>query len=434
MTQTLRRVAVIGGTRIPFCRSNTLYADLSNLDMMTAALNGLVDKYRLKGAHIDEVVGGAVVSHSRDFNLAREVVLATKLATSTPGITLVQACGTSLQAAMGIAAKIATGDIDSGIAIGADTTSDAPIVFSKKFSQRLVKVGTAKAPMDKLKVFSGFRPGELAPQPPTVSEPRTGLSMGQHCELMAQEWKIARADQDKLAFDSHRNAAQAYRSGYMDDLVVPCAGVFRDNNLREDIQLDKLATLKSAFEKSERGTLTAANSTPLTDGAACVLLASEEWAAKRGLPVAAYLTYSQHAANDFVAGEGLLMAPTIAVSKLLDRAGLKLQDFDFYEIHEAFAAQVLSTLKAWEDPAYCKRFLGKDAALGSIDRAKLNVKGSSIAFGHPFAATGARIVANLAKLLSEQGGRGLISICTAGGMGVAAIMESAKAVEARKAA
>ncbi len=430
----LRRVAILGGTRIPFCRSNTLYADLSNLDMMSAALNGLVDKFHLKGVHIDEVVGGAVVTHSRDFNLAREAVLSTKLATSTPGITLMQACGTSLQAAMGSAAKIATGQIESAIACGSDTTSDAPIVFSKKFSKRLVNVGLQKSALDKLKVFKGLSPAELAPQPPTVAEPRTGLSMGQHAELMAQEWKITRAEQDQLAFDSHKKAAEAYREGWMDDLIVPCAGVYRDNNLREDITLEKMATLKNAFEKSERGTLTAANSTPLTDGAAAVLLSSEEWATKHGLPVLAYMTFSQHWANDFVAGEGLLMAPATAVSKMLDRAGLTLQDFDFYEIHEAFAAQVLATLKAWEDPAFCKTHLGKDQPLGSIDRAKLNVKGSSIAVGHPFAATGARIIANLAKLLSVHGGRGLISVCTAGGMGVAAILESAKAAEMRKAA
>jgi acetyl-CoA C-acetyltransferase len=287
---------------------------------------------------------------------------------------------------------------------------------------------------DRLAAFKGFSPGELAPQPPSVAEPRTGLSMGQHAELMAQEWHITRQDQDQLAYESHKKAAEAYRSGYMDDLLVPCAGVFRDNNLREDISLEKMAALKPAFDRSERGTLTAANSTPLTDGAASVLLASEEWAAKRGLPVQSWLTYTQTAAVNFVAGEGLLMAPTIAVSRMLDRAGLKLQDFDFYEIHEAFAAQVLVTLKAWEDPAYCKRVLQKDAPLGSIDRSKMNVKGSSLAVGHPFAATGARIVANLSKLLAENGGRGLISICTAGGMGVAAIMESATGGEARRAA
>ena len=434
MDQTLRRVAVLGGVRIPFCRSNTLYADQSNLDMMTAVLNGLVEKYRLAGVHIDEAVGGAVVTHSRDWNLAREAVLGTKLAPTTPGITMQQACGTSLQAAMGIAAKIATGEIESGIAMGSDTTSDAPIVFKEKFAHRLVQAQQARSAMDRLKAFKGFSPAELAPQPPSVSEPRTGLSMGQHAELMAQEWKVSRVEQDQLAFESHKKAAEAYRSGYMDDLVVPFAGVFRDNNLREDISLDKIATLKTAFEKSERGTLTAANSTPLTDGAASVLLASEEWATKRGLPVQAYMTYSQTSANNFIAGEGLLMAPTIAVSRMLDRAGLRLQDFDFYEIHEAFAAQVLATLKAFEDPVYCKTFLGRDEPLGSIDRAKLNVKGSSLAFGHPFAATGARIVANLAKLLSEHGGRGLISVCTAGGMGVAAILESAKAAEMRVAA
>lgn len=424
MTGSLRRVAVLGGIRIPFCRSNTLYADLSNLEMMAASLNGLVDKFNLKGKHIDEVVGGAVVTHSKDFNLAREAVLSTKLAPSTPGITLIQACGTSLQAALGSAAKIAAGEIDCAIAMGSDTTSDAPIVFSKKFSKRLVEVGQQKSLLDKIKVFKGFSPAELAPQPPMVTEPRTGLSMGQHCELMAQQWKIARADQDQWAYESHKKAAEAYRSGYMDDLILPCAGVFRDNNLREDITLEKLASLKPAFDKSERGTLTAGNSTPLTDGAASVLIASEEWAAKNDLPVLAYLTMGQHVGNDFVAGDGLLMAPTIAVSKLLDRAGLTLQDFDFYEIHEAFAAQVLCTLKAWEDPVYCKTVLGKDQPLGSIDRAKINVKGSSLAFGHPFAATGARIVANAAKLLSTSGRRGLISICTAGGMGVAAILES----------
>ena len=290
MTRELRRVAVIGGMRIPFCRSNTFYADLSNLDMATAALNGLVDRFGLQGEHIDEVVGGAVVTHSRDFNLAREAVLSSKLAPSTPGVTLIQACGTSLQSALMSAAKIASGEIESAISLGSDTTSDAPIVFSKKFSKRLVELGQQKGVLDKMKVFKGLSPSELAPQPPSVAEPRTGLSMGQHCELMAQEWQIPRAEQDKFAYESHKKAAAAYESGYMDDLIVPCAGVYRDNNLRADITLEKLATLKPAFEKSERGTLTAGNSTPLTDGAATALLASEDWAAKHNLPVLAYLT------------------------------------------------------------------------------------------------------------------------------------------------
>jgi acetyl-CoA C-acetyltransferase len=434
MDKTIRRVAVIGGVRIPFCRSNTFYADQSNLDMMTAVLNGLVDKYRLQGVHIDEAVGGAVVSHSKDWNLAREAVLGTKLAPTTPGITMQQACGTSLQAAAMIAGKIATGETETGIAMGSDTTSDAPIVFKAKFAHRLVEAQNARSFGERLAAFKGFSPSELAPQPPNTGEPRTGLAMGQHAELMAQEWKVTRAEQDQLAYESHKKAAEAYRSGYMDDLIVPYAGVFRDNNLREDISLEKIGQLKTAFDKSERGTLTAANSTPLTDGAAAVLLASEEWAAKRGLPVLAYLTHTQTSANNFVAGEGLLMAPTIAISKMLDRAQLKLQDFDYYEIHEAFAAQVLATLKALEDPVYCRQALGRSEPMGSIDRAKLNVKGSSLAFGHPFAATGARIIGNLAKLLSEHSGRGLISVCTAGGMGVAAIMESAKAAEMRVAA
>lgn len=426
MSDSIRRVAVVGGTRIPFCRSNTLYADQTNLDMMTAVLDGIADKYGLEGEKIDEVVGGAVVTHAKDWNLAREAVIGSKLAPATPGITMIQACGTSMQAAMGIAAKIAVGEIESGIACGSDTTSDPPIVFSKKFATRLNDMSRKKSAWDKVKVFKGLSPGELAPLPPSVAEPRTGLNMGQHCELMAQDWEISREAQDDLAYESHKKAAEAYRSGYMDDLLVPHAGVFRDNNVREDIEREKMGDLRTVFEKSDRGTLTAANSTPLTDGAAAVLLASEEWARARGLPILAYLTHYKTSANNFVAGEGLLMAPTIAVSEVLRQADLSLQDFDFYEIHEAFAAQVLATLKAWNDADYCARHLGRNAPLGEIDRARMNVKGSSIAVGHPFAATGARIAAHTAKLLSEKGsGRGLISICTAGGMGVAAIMEAA---------
>jgi acetyl-CoA C-acetyltransferase len=423
--QNLRKVAIIGGVRTPFCRGNTGYDDLTNLDLLTAALNGLVAKYGLEGQHIDEVVGGAVVTHARDFNLTREAVIGTKLKEDTPGITLSQACGTSLQAALGSAAKIATGQIEVAIACGTDTVSDPPIELKRQFAKRLAAVSAEKTVTKKAGAFfSGFSLGDLAVNPPAVSEPRTGLSMGQHCELMAKEWHIAREAQDQLAFESHKKAAAAYDAGFLDDLLVPASGVFRDNNLRADITLEKIAQLKPAFDR-EAGTLTAANSTPLTDGASAVLLSSEEWAVAHGLKPLAYLTYGQHYAVDFVdAGQGLLMAPTIAVSKMLDRAGLTLQDFDFYEIHEAFAAQVLCTLKAWEDPQYCKTMLGKDAPLGSIDRAKLNVKGSSLAYGHPFAATGARIIAMLAKILEENGGgRGLISICTAGGMGVCAILE-----------
>ncbi len=424
MQQTMRKVAVIGGVRTPFCRGNTGYDDQTNLDLMTAALNGLVAKYNLEGEHIDEVVGGAVITHARDFNLTREAVIGTKLSEDTPGVTLSQACGTSLQAALGSAAKIAIGQIDSAIATGSDTVSDPPIELKRAFAKRLAKLSTEKTLTGKASALSGFSLGDISISPPANGEPRTGLSMGQHCERMAKEWRIERADQDQLAYRSHKRAAAAYDAGFLDDLVVPTAGVFRDNNLRPDISLDKIAELKPAFDK-EKGTLTAANSTPLTDGAAAVLLASEEWASKHGLEPLAYLTYGQHYGIDFVdAGHGLLMAPTIAVSKMLDQAGLTLQDFDFYEIHEAFAAQVLCTLKAWEDPEFCKTMLGKDKPLGPIDRSKLNVKGSSIAYGHPFAATGARIIAMLAKILKENGGgRGLISICTAGGMGVCAILE-----------
>ncbi len=420
---TLRRVAIVGGLRIPFCRSNTAYAELSNLDMLARTLQGLVERYGLAGALIDEVGAGAVTSHSKDWNLAREAVLSTRLDPRTPAYTLQQACGTSLQAAMQIAAKIAAGQIDCGIAAGVDTASDVPIVFGRIFAQRLVRAGNARSFKDRLAAFRGFSFGELTPLPPSPTEPRTGLSMGQHCERMAREWGILREDQDRLALASHLKAAAAYDEGFFDDLLLPCEGVARDNNLRADTTLEKLASLGPAFDKAN-GTLTAGNSTPLTDGAAAVLLAAEDWAQARGLPVLARITHYQAAAVDFVADEGLLMAPTAAVARLLSRAGLSLQDFDFYEIHEAFAAQVLCTLRAWESEAFCAERLGLAGALGAIDPARINVKGSSLAVGHPFAATGARIVAVLARLLERRGsGRGLISVCTAGGMGVAAILE-----------
>ena len=419
----LRRAAVLGGVRTPFCRSHTAFAELSNLSMLTTALTGLAERFSLEGSHIDEVVGGAVVTHAKDWNLAREAVIGSPLAATTPGITMMQACGTSLQGALGLAAKIASGQIECGIAMGTDTTSDAPIVFQKKFAKRLIEASRAKSWSERLSAFRGMSPGELAPVPPDTREPRTGLGMGEHCELMAKEWGITREDQDLLAFESHRKAAAAYDEGFMDDLVIPCAGVFKDNNIREEISLEKMAELKPVFDKKS-GTITAANSTPLTDGAATVLLASEEWAVSKGIPIQAYLTLGRTSAVDYVEGEGLLMAPTVAVSDLLQQAGLALQDFDYYEVHEAFAAQVLATLKAWESVDYCRERLGREEPLGSIDRSKLNVAGSSIAIGHPFAATGARILAVLAKLLHNRGGKkGLISVCTAGGMGVAAILE-----------
>lgn len=424
MTETMRRVAIVGGSRIPFCRSNTIYADKSNLDMLAAAIDAVADRFSLAGEQIDEVMAGAVMTHSRDFNLAREAVLSSTLSPLTPGITLQQACGTSLQAALNLAAKIATGQIDCAIAAGTDTTSDAPIVFGGKFSKRMIHLSQARSLKQRLAALKGFGLSELKPVSPTNGEMRTGLSMGRHCERMAREWGITRADQDQLAFASHQKAAAAYDNGFFDDLVTPWGGVSRDNNLRADSTLEKLASLRTAFERGPDATLTAANSTPLTDGAAAVLLCSEEWAAERDLPVQAYLLTGRSAAVDFVNDEGLLMAPTVAVAEMLQRTGLSLQDFDFYEIHEAFAAQVLCTLKAWESEEYCTERLGLEQPLGSIEREKLNVNGSSLAVGHPFAATGARIMANLSQLLAEKGsGRGLISVCTAGGMGVCAILE-----------
>jgi len=424
MSDTIRRIAVIGGSRIPFCRSNSLYADKTNMDMLSSTLEGVVNRFELQGEKMDEVIAGAVTTHSRDWNLAREAVLSTSLSPLTPGITLQQACGTSLQAAMIIGAKIASGQIECGIAAGTDTTSDPPITFGPKFSKRLVKVSTARTGKQRLQAFKGFSPSELKPALPANGEPRTGLSMGQHCERMAREWSVTREAQDQLAVESHHKAAKAYNDGFFDPLVNFWEGVSRDNNLRPDTTTEQLAGLKTVFSKTSDATLTAGNSTPLTDGAAAVLLASEEWAKARDLPVQAYITASRTSAVDFVNDEGLLMAPTVAVAEMLQRTGLKLQDFDFYEIHEAFAAQVLCTLAAWESETYCRERLGLDAALGSIDRSRLNIKGSSLAVGHPFAATGARILGTLGEILKENGkGRGLISVCTAGGMGVAAIME-----------
>jgi len=372
------------------------------------------------------VVAGAVLKHSRDFNLTRECVLGTRLAPETPAYDVQQACGTGLEAAILVANKIALGQIDCGIAGGVDTTSDAPIGVNEGLRRILLEANRGKSNGDKLKSLLKIRPRHLMPHIPKNGEPRTGLSMGEHCELMAQTWQIPRDEQDRLAYESHIKLAAAYAEGWQNDLMTPFRGLTRDQNLRPDINLEKLGTLKPVFERGPRGTLTAANSTPLTDGASVVLLASEDWAKARGLPILAYLRDGEAAAVNFVGegAEGLLMAPVYAVPRLLARNGLSLQDFDYYEIHEAFAAQVLCTLKAWEDAEYCKTRLGLDAPLGSIDRSKLNVKGSSLAAGHPFAATGGRIVANLAKLLDTAGkGRGLISICAAGGQGVTAIVE-----------
>ncbi len=424
MTQ-LRRVAIVGGNRIPFARSNTVYATASNQEMLTSALDGLIERYKLHGERLGEVVAGAVLKHSRDFNLTRECVLGTRLAPETPAYDIQQACGTGLEAAILVANKIALGQIDCGIAGGVDTTSDAPIGVNEGLRKILLEANRGKSNGEKIKSLLKIRPRHLMPHIPKNGEPRTGLSMGEHCELMAQTWAIPRDEQDKLAFESHHKLAAAYDEGWQNDLMTPFRGLVRDQNLRPDINLEKIGTLNPVFERGPRGTLTAANSTPLTDGASVVLLASEEWAKARGLPILAYFKDGEAAAVDFVGGrEGLLMAPVYAVPRLLARNGLTLQDFDFYEIHEAFAAQVLCTLKAWEDADYCKTRLGLDAPLGSIDRSKLNVKGSSLAAGHPFAATGGRIVANLAKLLDGAGkGRGLISICAAGGQGVTAIVE-----------
>ena len=425
MLENTRRVAVLGGNRIPFARSNTVYSGVSNQEMLTAAIDGLVARFGLEGERVGEVVAGAVLKHARDFNLTRESVLGSRLAAETPATDIQQACGTGLQAAISVANKIALGQIEVGTDVLSDTTSDAPVAISDKLRKKLMKVNAAKDTAGKLKALGSIRPGDIGLEIPQNGEPRTGLSMGEHAALTALEWQISREAQDELAVASHHNLAKSYEEGWQDDLVTPFRGVERDNNMRADSSLEKLATLKPVFGKGAAATMTAGNSTPLSDGASAVLLGSEAWAEAHGLEPLAYLTEYETAAVDYVhGGEGLLMAPAYAVPRMLERAGLSLQDFDFYEIHEAFASQVLSTLAAWDDPVFCKERLGLDAPLGQIDRTRLNVKGSSLAAAHPFAATGGRILANAAKLLADKGqGRALISICAAGGQGVVAILE-----------
>lgn len=423
-TTTMRPVAIIAGSRTPFTKSFTNYQKTSNKEMMTAVLKDLVNKTKLNNVRLGDVATGAVMKNAEDWNMTRESVLKSGLHPHTPGYDVQRACGTGLETAAQIALKIASGQIESGIAGGTDTNSDIAGVFSHEFSWIMMELQKAKSVVEKIKILAKMKPQYFIPQFPVVMEPQTGLSMGQHTELMVQEWGITQKEQDQLAFESHQKAAKAYAEGFYDDLIFEFKGLKKDTILRPDTTIEKLAKLKPAFDFTGKGTLTAGNSTALTDGASAVLLGSEDFADKYKLPILAYFVDAEYSAVDFVKGEGLLMAPTYAVSRLLDRNGLTLQDFDFIEIHEAFAGQVLCTLKAFESEKYCKEKLGRSGAMGSIDRNKLNVKGSSLALGHPFAATGGRIVAGLAKILAQKGsGRGLISICTAGGMGVAAIIE-----------
>ena len=420
-----KKVAILGGIRIPFCRAHTNYKKLSNQDMMTATLKVLVNNFSIHNEQLGEVTLGAVIKHSSDFNLARECVIGSGLSLNTPGLDMQRACGTSLEATIHIANKIALGQIKSGIAGGTDSISDTPIVFSDNYREILLSSFQGKSMVDKIKPWLSFRLKYLKPKLPDVVEPRTGLSMGESCEIMVKTYNVTREAQDALAFESHNKTAKAYDEGFYKDLITPYKNIMEDNNIRRNTSITKLGSLRPVFDKKNTGTMTAGNSTPLTDGAASILLSSEEWAREKNIPIKAYLTHCKVAAVDFINKEGLLMAPVYAVSEMLNEAGLKLQDFDFYEIHEAFAAQTIATLNAWESEDFCKKKLGRNKAMGAIDMSKVNTKGGSIAIGHPFAATGARIVATMAKLLEKKGsGRGLISICTAGGMGISAIMES----------
>ncbi|MES2491204.1 MAG: acetyl-CoA C-acetyltransferase [Pseudomonadota bacterium] len=432
--KTLKRIAILGGQRIPFARQNTQYADVGNIEMLTAALRGVVDKFGLKGQRIGEVAAGAVLKHSRDANISREATLDSGLAPQTPAYDVQQACATSLETAVLVGNKIATGQIEVGIAGGVDSSSDAPVSLQDPLRKLILKINRAKTNGEKFSLLTQLRPSMFKPSVPSVNERRTGMSMGEHTELMVKQWGITREAQDELALASHLNAARAYKEGFYSDLLVAFKGLERDNNLRADTTAEKLAKLKPAFDKtSGKGTLTAGNSTPLTDGAAALLLSSEEWAAANGHKPQAFLVDAETAAVDFFGpdAEGLLMAPAYAVPRLLARNGLTLQDFDYYEIHEAFAGQVLCTLAAWESDEFSRNKLGLNAALGKIDRSKLNVNGGSVGLGHPFAATGARVLAGAAKQLvahrakTGKSGRTLVSLCAAGGLGAVAILEGA---------
>ena len=424
MNEKTRAAYVLGGNRIPFARSNGPYAKASNQDMLTTVLDNVTSKHGLEGERLGEVAAGAVLKHARDINLTRESVLGTKLAPETPAYDIGQACGTGLEATILVANKIALGQTESAIAGGADTTSDAPISLNDDLREILIEANSARSTTDRIKALTKIRPGQIVPDFPRNAEPRTGLSMGEHSALMASEWGLTRSEQDELAAASHQHLAAAYDRGFMDDLVSPYLGLERDGNLRPDATAESLSKLKPVFGGAD-GTMTAGNSTPLSDGASAVLMGTEEWATAHGIEPLARFVDAEVAAIDYVGKkEGLLMAPAYAVPRMLERNGLTLQDFDLYEVHEAFAAQVLCTLKAWEDPVFCKLRLGLDGQLGEIDRSKLNVNGGSLGAGHPFAATGGRIVASLAKALAERGeGRGLISVCAASGQGVVAILE-----------
>ena len=430
---TRRPIAILGGQRIPFARQNTAYTRASNLEMLTATIDAVVERFNLQDQRLGEVAAGAVLKHTRDFNLTREAVMASQLAPQTPAYDVQQACATSIETAILVGNKIGMGQIEVGIAGGVDSSSDAPVALSESYRQLILALNRAKTGSERLRILAGFRPSMFRPSVPNVNERRTGLSMGEHCELMVKQWGITREAQDELALASHRDGIAAYEEGFYNDLVVPFQGLQRDNNLRPDTSMEKLAKLKPAYDKtSGHGSLTAGNSTPLTDGAAAILLSSAEWADLHGIRPQAWLVDAETAAVEYAGphAEGLLMAPAYAVPRLLKRNGLSLQDFAYYEIHEAFAGQVLCTMKAWEDPDYCRERLGLPHALGSIDRSKLNVRGGSVGLGHPFAATGARILGSVAKQLmlhriqTGKPARALVSVCAAGGLGATAIVEA----------
>jgi acetyl-CoA acyltransferase len=425
-----RRAAIVAGLRTPFVKAGTDFRDLSAVDLGALVVNELVVRSGIPPKEFDSVVFGQVIPSPTVTLVGREMVLRTQLPRSVQAHTVARACATSIQTTTDAADQIRLGHSDLAISGGAESVSDAPIFASRSLAQILVDVSRAKALPDRLKILSRLRPRDLAPVPPALKEPTTGLTMGESAEIMAQRNGISRAAQDELAMRSHLRAAAAWDEGKLDGEVmhVPVPPRYetvaaRDNIVRKDTTLDALGQLRPVFDR-RYGTITAGNASPLTDGAAALVVASEEKARALGLAPLGYVRSYAYAALD--PRDQLLQGPAYAAPIALDRAGLRLEDMDLVDMHEAFAAQVLSNLQAFASRSFAQEKLGRPEPLGEVDPARLNVNGGSIALGHPFAATGARMIVQTLRELGRRGGQfALLTVCAAGALGAALVLERA---------
>jgi acetyl-CoA acetyltransferase family protein len=412
---TKTRVAVIGGTRTPFAKAGTAFKRHSALDLAVHAVNGLMEKQELDPQAVDELVFGILLVDPRIPHLAREVVLASRLPAKVRALTITDNCITSLSGAALIADSILAGRAEVGIAGGVESLSNMPLLFNRRASRIFLDGASAKSLSQKMKLYLKLRPRDLTPKLPGIREPSTGLSMGEHCELMVKEWQIPRREQDQIAYRSHMNAHAATQDGRLRAEIHPLDGVDHDLLVRPATSIERLAKLAPVFDLSPAGTITAGNSSPLTDGATSVLLMSEARARREGRQPLAFIKAFEIASID--PEDGLLMGPGLAVPRVLRKAGLRLSDIDIVEMHEAFGGQIACNLRAWQQG-------WKEPAIGTVDLDKLNPLGSSIAVGHPFGATGARIITTLANEMKRRDARyGLISICGAGATAGAMILE-----------